>query len=369
MNENLVNFQFSAIEKRVMQTIPEPTQDTRNGKEWVSWGRDNAYPEYLYSLYTDVSTLKTIIDTTADYIAADDVIGNTPGFETIVNRKGDTWRNIIQWLAKDYLTFGGCTFQVVRNLKNEVAEIYYLDFRYIRTDKRNECFWYSEDWATKYVRSTKTIVYPKYIPGGTEPSSIVYIKNTTSTPYPVPRYSGAIKSCEIERRIDELHLNGLANGFLPSFMISFNSGMPTDEQKAQLEKDITEKFTGSENAGRVLLNFSNGKDNAATIEKVDVEDFGDKYQAAAKRSREQIYCSFGANPCLFGLNTESNGFSEIEFIEAFRLYNSTTIRSIQRTFGDAFDKVFQTKGSVTFKPFTLAPKEEDNNNNQTTNVQ
>lgn len=360
---------FAAIDKRIMETIPRPTQEVRSGKDYVYWGDDNLYGEYLFNLYVDVTTLKTICDQSADYVAGDDVIGNVPGMETTINRKGDTWRELIQWLARDWFVFGGCTFQVVRNLRGEISELYYIDFRYIRTDEHNESFFYSKDWAKRYVRTTKTIVYPKYVKDSNEPSSIVYIKNTTSTPYPIPRYSGSIRAAEIERRIDQLHLNGLANGFLPSFMISFNQGIPTDEQRDKIERDITEKFTGSENAGRILLNFSNGKENAATIESVDVQDYGDKYQAAAKRSREMLYTAFGANPCLFGLNTEANGFSEIEFLESFRLYNSTTIRSIQRKFGDVFDKVFGLKGAVTFKPFTLAPKEEDNNNNQTTNVQ
>lgn len=362
MDSNL-NLQFSAIEKRIIETIPKPTQDQRSGKDYVLWGDDGLYAEYLFSLYQDVTTLKTIIDGTADYVAGDDVLGNIPGMDVVINKKGDTWRELITNLSKDYLIYGGCTFEVIRNLGGKISELYYIDFRYIRTDKKGECFWYSEEYAKKYVRSTKTIVYPKYVKDGDTPSSIVYIKNTTSTTYPIPRYSGAIKSCEVEKRIDQLHLCGLANGFTPSAMINFNQGMPTDEQRAQLERDITEKFVGSENAGRILLNFSNGKENAATISKLDVVDYGAKYEAAAKRSREMIYTAFGANPCLFGLNTESNGFSEIEFIESFRLYNSTVIRSIQRMFADNFDKVFGVKGSITFKPFTLAPKENNDQAN------
>lgn len=355
-----MNLSFAAIEKRVVETIPVLTQEKSSGKDYIYYGQDNLYPEYLFGLYNDVTTLKTIIDGSADFIAGDDVIGNIPGFEVTINKRGDTVRDLIRWLAKDYMTYGGCTYEVIRNLKGEISELYYIDFRFIRTDKKNECFWYSEDYAKKYVRSTKTIIYPKFIKDGDAPASIVYIKNVTSTPYPIPRYSGAIKCCEMERKIDEMHLNGIANGFLPSYLINFCQGQPTDEQKAELEKNITEKFTGSENAGRVLLNFSNGKENAATIAKVDANDFGEKYQAAAKRSQTMIYTSFGANPCLFGLNQEANGFSEIEFTEAFKLYNSTTIRSIQRTFIDSLDKVFGVKGAITIKPFVLGNKEDNN---------
>lgn len=359
---------FSAIDKRIVENIPKFTQEQVSGKSWVYYGEDNLYCEYLAGLVESVATLKTIITTTADYITGDDVIGNVPGFETYVNKSGETWRELIKKCALDYQTFGGFAIQVIRNFGGQISELYWVDFRYLRTDKKNECFFYSEDFAKRYVRSSKTIVYPRYISGGDAPASIVYFKNSYSTPYPIPRYSGAIKACEIERRIDDMHLNGLANGFMPSFMINFNQGVPTDEQKVQLEKDIESKFCGNENAGRVLLNFSNGKENAATIQKLDVSDFGEKYKSAADRAREQIYCSMGATPVLFGLVTESNGFSDIEFESAFKLYNSTVIRSIQRSICDAIDRIFGKKQSITIKPFTFDLDNNQNNNTNNTTV-
>lgn len=47
-----------------------------------------------------------------------------------------------------------------------------------------------------------------------------------------------------------------------------------------------------------MLNFANGKDTAATVEKLEMTDFGEKYKAAATRSREQIFCAFRAVPSI-----------------------------------------------------------------------
>ena len=179
------------------------------------------------------------------------------------------------------------------------------------------------------------------------------MKNDVTYTYPIPRYSGAIKSCEIERHIDDLHLNSLENGFMPSYIINFLNGIPEDSQKDEIEKNVTEKFCGSSNAGRVLLNFANGEENAAKVEKLEVSDFADKYKAAADRSREQIFCSFQAIPQIFGLMTAATGFSEQEFKEAYKLYNSTVVRDQQRVIGDAFDKIFGTKNSISITPFVL----------------
>lgn len=353
MENTKIQLAFAAIEKSIVKNIPELTQDEYRNKDYIYYGSDNQYPEYLFGLYTDVSTLKTIVDGTAGYVAGDDAICNVPGFDTAMNKRGDTLRNIIKWCARDYNLYGGFALQVIRNLAGKVGEVYYIDFRYLRSDKKNESFWYSEDFNRKYMRTSKAILYPKFVSGGDAPASILYVKNDVTYTYPIPRYSGAIKSCEIERHIDDMHLNSLENGFMPSYVINFLNGIPADEQKAEIEKNVNEKFCGSSNAGRVLLNFANGKDNAATVEKLEVSDFADKYKAAAERSRSTIYESMQAIPQLFGNMDASTGFSEIEFKTSSQIFTSTVVRDQQRIFGDAFDKIFGVKGSITINPFTL----------------
>ena len=353
MENTAIKMAFAAIDKTIVSNIPVLRQEEYRNKEYIYYGTDNLYPEYLFGLYTDVSTLKTIIDGTANYVSGDDAVCNVPGFNQVMNKKGDTLRNIIHWCSRDYNLYGGFALEVIRNLAGQVAEVYYIDFRYLRSDKKNESFVYNEEFNKKYARSSKSILYPKYVPGGDAPASIVYVKNDVTYTYPIPRYSGAIKSCEIERHIDDLHLNSLENGFMPSYIINFLNGIPEDSQKAEIEKNVTEKFCGSSNAGRVLLNFANGEENAAKVEKLEVSDFADKYKAAADRSREQIFCSFQAIPQIFGLMTAATGFSEQEFNEAYKLYNSTVVRDQQRVIGDAFDKIFGTKDSISITPFVL----------------
>lgn len=353
MADNKIQMAFAAIDKTIVNNIPVLKQEEYRNKEYIYYGTDNQYPEYIFGLYTDVSTLKTIVDGTASYVSGDDAVCNVPGFNAVMNKKGDTLRNIIKWCARDYNLYGGFALEVIRSLGGQVAEVYYIDFRYLRSDKKNESFWYSEDYGKKYMRSSKAILYPKYIPGGEAPASIVYVKNDVTYTYPIPRYSGAIKACEIERHIDDMHLSSLENGFMPSYIINFLNGIPEDAQKAEIEKNVTEKFCGSSNAGRVLLNFANGSENAATVEKLEVSDFADKYKAAAERSRSTIYESMQAIPQLFGNMAASTGFNEVEFKTAWDLFNGTVVRDQQRVIGDAFDYIFGVKNSISINPFVL----------------
>ena len=122
---------MAAIDKSYVTNIPEPTEYAF-GKEYVYWGADNHYPEYLYDLYNDCNTLRTIINGTADYAQGDDVKVNLSKFEKSVNKKGDTPREFVNLLAKDYLTYGGFAFQVIKDKEGNINELYWLDYRYVR---------------------------------------------------------------------------------------------------------------------------------------------------------------------------------------------------------------------------------------------
>lgn len=349
---------FASINKEIDSIIPELNEVKQSGSEMVFYGNDNRYPDYLYGLYNDCTSLKTVVDGTADYVSGDDIVSNIPRMPVRINKR-DTWREFVILLARDYLLYGGYCFEVIRTANLEdIAELHYIDFRDIRSDEDNEVFYYNPDFKKRYVKSSKTIILPKFERDIKAPSAIVYVKNTKTTVYPIPRYSGALKCCEIERGIDEMHLAGVNNGFYGSYVVNINTGVPSQEEQDELEKDFNEKFCGAGNAGRFILNFSNGKDNAATLEKIDAVDFGDKYTAASKRSREQIYAAFRAIPALFGVMTETTGFSQQEFSEAFKLFNRTMVRPIQRSICDVIDYVFNQPQSITIKPFSIENNEE-----------
>ena len=138
-----------------------------------------------------------------------------------------------------------------------------------------------------------------------------------------------------------------------SYIINFNNGKPTDQQKEELEENVNEKFGGYQNAGRIVMSIIDNKENETTITKIDSEDFGTKYDSLAKRSRQEIFTAFRAIPVLFGLMTETTGFSEQEFNEAFKLYNRTQIKPVQNVICDTFNKIFSCENAVEITPFTI----------------
>lgn len=368
-------FSFAAIDSYLETNIVSPVEKVLAGRDMVEWGTRNAYPDYLLDLYNNVPTLRSIINGNIDYVAGDDVTIMSLQEEFTnqeMNMRGDTIREQVKDIAKDFEIYGGFALQVIRNLAGEVAEVYYIDMRYLRTNKEGDVFYYSEKWGKS--SRTDMVVYPAFLPKieweklsdeerNRHASSILFVKNVHTQVYPAPLYAASVKACEIERLIDEFHLSDINNHFVSSAIINFNNGDPGQEIKSEIERDFNEKFCGASNGGRVAFSWNPNKDTATDIVEFKMEDFGERYKALSQHSRQQIFTSFRAIPLLFGLTSEANtGFSTEEFEQSFKLYNRTQIQPVQRMICDAYDKIYGQRGVLTIRPFSLGGDTEDNVN-------
>lgn len=363
---NRAYISFAALDQYVEENIVSPREKRLPNRDFIEWGDGNIYPEYLLDLYNSVSTLRSIINGNVDYITGDDITIEPlrDGLQdNVVNTRGDLIAEQVKDIAKDYEMYGGFALQVIRGRDGKPSEIYHIDMRYLRMNKECDVFYYCEDWSKRGKKDV--IVYPKYMTNldwnsleddkkELHASSIVFVKNVRTQTYPAPLYAASVKACEIERCVDDYHLNAINNGFVASVVINFNNGQPDSKIMEEIEDNFTEKFSGHENAGRLCFSWNKDKEHATTIDTLSVEDFGEKYQSLAKHSRQQIFTAFRANPNLFGIPTESLGFSQEEYESAFRLYNRTQIRPVQRLIADTYDKIYQRKGVLTITPFSIA---------------
>lgn len=302
---------LGAIDKYLTSTVPSAEESTRPGQDLVTWGEDNLFPEYLNGLYQDVGLLKSIIVGCSDIALGNEV----RGLDYSLAKK----------LALSWFTYGGFAIQVICDRLGNVASLSYVDLRKLRTNSDCSEFYYSDNWG-KYT--TKYLKYPKYSKGS---SGIVYVKSSFEGTYPSPLYGAktTLQCCELQKEITNYHVASIQNGFSGGVVFQFSNGIPTDEQKAEIEKNILEKFSGSGNAGRILINFSDDLDHGLTLDQLDTVDYGEKYSNLQDHTREEIFTAFRATPNLFGIPTETTGFNDQEYQGAFKLFNRFTIRPFQ----------------------------------------
>lgn len=347
--------QLVAINPYLETHIVTGEESEARGHDYICWGADNDFPAYLRQLVDEVPTLGSVVNGCTDYCVGDGATLHVPApqGDGRMNTSGDSIDDLLRVAFRSWWIYGCVPIEVIRTAGGQLAEIYIDDGRYIRSDKENDRFWYSEKWGDKYSRKSKVVTMPKWMAGGLHDRSLFYVKNTDDRTYPAPVYGSALIACDLERRIARYHLNAIANGFSASYFINLNNGVPNPEQQDEVEKQVNQKFAGDENAGRVVVGFSDDRAHAPIFQKMDHDDWGTRYQELEKYSRAQIFTSFRANPNLFGLPTENLGFNNEEYATAFELFNRTMIRPAQRQILAAFDRILGADGAVTIKPFSL----------------
>lgn len=345
--EKAQNMQFSIIES-VTRDLPVMVEEKVAGRKYVNWGADNKYPDHLFNLYINSAILQSIINGTVDFVCGNGISSNI--LDGPINKEGEYIEDIVAKLVLDYLIEGGFAYNIIRSVEGNIAEIYWMDIRNTRLDEDETTVFYCDKW-NKYGH--KPIEYPIFDPTKNQKSSVFYFKGHISRGiYPIPKWIGAMAAVETSTEIGKFHLNNILNNLTSSAIISFNNGIPTDEEKRQIEKRMKDKFSGSDNAGKFMLIFNNDKEHDVTVARLNEDNMDQKFQTLSKSTREEIFISMRATPALFGLNPENNGFSKQEFLESFELYNKTVVKPIQKDIKRAFEKTYG-QDVLNIIPFSL----------------
>tara|TARA_R100000808_G_scaffold24862_1_gene58846 strand:+ start:2420 stop:4357 length:1938 start_codon:yes stop_codon:yes gene_type:complete len=354
----------------------------KDNKDYISFGADNLYPQYLIELFTGSGINGAIIKGVASMIAGDqndtcqglDVVDKDElegiqkeqflKFSKLLKTGS---RNTVKNLAFDLKLFGTCYVNVIWNkTKTAIAEIKHIPSQYIRSGKAdafgnvNE-YYYSYDWRNE--RKYPAHIIKAFNPEDrTETSQLLQIKeyNPQSFYYGIPDYVGGTDYIQLDMSIAELHLANIENNFMPSCMVNFANGIPTDEERQEVERRLNSKFSGSGNSGKLIITFNEGKDTAPEIVPLNTGDNDDKYQfLSSEVSRKILTAHRVTSPLLFGVKGDGSGFGNNadELRDSYSLFNNTCIKPFQMTILEGLDRLFRVNGidslDIYFK--TLKP--------------
>lgn len=321
-----------------------------NNREWVSYGEDNDYFQFLIDRYNGSPTNNAIINGISELIYGKGLDASDSG------RKPDAYAQMKSLFKKDDLRkatsdfkmMGQCAFQVIYSQDHQmINEVYHMPIETLRAEKCNddgeiEAYYYAKSWSD--VNANKET--PTRIPAfgfSNEGIEVLYIKPYRAGFYyysPVD-YQGGLQYCELEEEVANYHLNNIKNGMSPSMLINFNNGVPTEEERYIIENKVAEKFSGSSNAGKFILAFNDNKELAASIEPVQLNDASQQYQFLADEAMRKIMVSHRVtSPMLLGIKDQSGlGNNAEELMTASTLFDNIVIRPMQETILDGIDKI------------------------------
>jgi len=162
-------------------------------------------------------------------------------------------------------------------------------------------------------------------------------------------YQGGLPYAELEEEIANYHINNIQNGLAPSMLINFNNGVPSEEERRQIEMQIAQKFSGSSNSGKFILAFNDNKDLAATIDPVQLSDAADQYQFLSQEATQKLMVAHRiVSPMLLGIKDNTGlGNNADELKTASTLLDNIVIRPKQETILDGLEMILHYNDGVT----------------------
>jgi hypothetical protein len=332
-----------------LSTYTSPVVKEVRGKDFIEYGEDNNYFQYLIDRYNGSPTNNAIINGVSEMIYGKglDATNSNKKPNEYAQMKALFNNDCVRKLCYDLKLMGQCAVQVIYSKNRaKIVQLEHMPIETLRAEKCNEKgeiegYYYFSDWS-KYKRGNELKRIPAF---GTskEGLEILYIKPYRAgfKYYSPVDYQGGTQYAELEEEISNFHLNNILNGLAPSMLINFNNGTPDPEQREMIERRIYEKFSGSSNAGKFILAFNDNPETAASIEPVQLSDAHQQYEFLSNESSKKIMVAHRiVSPMLFGIKDDTGlGNNADELKTASILFDNLVIKSFQGLLIDAFDRI------------------------------
>lgn len=337
-----------------------------NREDWIEFGADNNYFQYLIDRYTYSPTNNAIINNIVKLVYG-------KGIKAL-----DASAKVMDWAQMMTIFDSDCTKKFITDLKmlgqyafqvhyskdrKTIIKALHIPIHLLRPEKCDadgiiQAYYYSDNWL-----DTKEYV-PKRIPAfgmSKEEIEILYIQ-----PYSVGLkyfslvdYQGALPYTVLEQDISDYLINEVQNGFSGTKIVNFNNSVPSEEEMDDIERRVVGKVTGAKGK-RVIVSFNSDEKYKTTVDDIPLNDAPAHYEYLSDECMRKIMLGHNVtSPLLFGISS-SNGFSSNadELKNSFILYYNMVILPFQEEILKGYDKILAYNG-ISLKLYfdTLKPLE------------
>jgi len=325
-------------------------EDTR--EEWVEYGENNDFFDFLIERHKKSTTNNAIINTITRLIYG-------KGLTALdANVKPNEYAQLITLISSDDIRknlgelkmLGQCAIQVHYSKKRDkILKAYHIPVNLLRAEKCNKDgditgYYYSDNWSdTRKFKPNRIDAFGF----GSGEVEILYIK-----PYSVGMkyysnvdYQGALPYCTLEEEISDYLINLTQRRFTPTLLLNFNNGTGTPQQQDAVHQSIKNKFTGSKGEP-YILSFNKNKESAATIDSIQLDSAPEHYSFLSEECLRKIMLGHQVtSPLIFGIAT-TTGFSSNadELKNSLTIFDNLVIKPFQELYIDAIEKILAVNG-------------------------
>jgi len=337
---------------------PDPHTLVTQTTKWLTNGPDNEYFFTVEKAYLGSPTNASIIDNYANYIVGEG-LEDTTGLIEVANYLSEEDQRLA---FTDFKMQGACAFQVIYNLGGGISKLYYVSTKTLAIDRQPditdepEAYWYSFDWLQK--TRFKPVRYAAFGKGENLETEILYIKRHSPQPlFALPDWQSGIQYAQTEEQLSNYYINHIKNNFSAGKIVNVNQGIPVnDEAQEEAEIAIKSQLTGTSNAGQIIISFNDNKDNATTVENIEITDAYSQFQFLSEECVNKIMLSHKVNDkSLFGF-VNGSGFSSTaeQMVQSMKILYRSQINPMRKILINGLSPVFKKispSSSLAFSDF------------------
>lgn len=337
------------------QEVTPPVFKADKKGEWIKYGDDNRYPNYLIDLYNESPKHNAVVTSKIDFVCGNgwkvnDTAKLSDKIELEkkvkkVNSLHESLDEVTFKVVSDWLLFGWYAVQVIK-AKNGQAYFYHLPVEKIRFHKDGKNVAFCEDWSVRKPQDHESFkIMPLY--NHTSPYDVSVFVYRDYRPgveyYAYPEYLACVPYLGVDREIAKFHLKAIQNGFLGGYLVNFVNGIPSVEEMEDIEDRVKDKLAGSDGE-RIVINFSDGPDKKAELIPLTPANVHEQFNTLNLTVQQEIFSAHRVDPMLMGVKTEGQLGGRTEIIEKSEFLDNTYIDPKQKKLEEIFNWILGVEG-------------------------
>lgn len=295
----------------------KPNVETKNKRyDYVMWGNDNLYPQYLLDLKENSPIHSVACDSTVTMSFGEGV--EIEGLGNVLISKMETISGLYHKILYDFYLFGGYALEVVWSRdRTSIASLYHIPFQKVRCghlgmdEKEPDTFFYCDNWSD--IRKNPIITYGEVNPDNKEQRQLFYYKRyvpSENDVYPITPYQSGIPAIVLEGEIFSYHQKALENNLTPNLFVSL-FGDATESERNRVKQELLDVYSGKDGQ-KLMLSFASSPEEAPQITPIQ-STVGDGYYVdTLGYASQSVLTSWQiSSPLLLGIHSfSSNPFSQ-----------------------------------------------------------
>ena len=344
MMDNIVILSFAEAK--------QPEYREKKGQGYIEFGDKNDYPQYLLGLYNKSAKHNAIVRGKVNYIIgngwqAEDGDAQADLFIKSPNPY-ESLADLTRKVSIDIEVFGGAYLEIIwSKVGGVLAEVCHIDYTKIRSNKENTQFWYKKDWNDRKEEPT---IIPAYNTQQRTGKQILYVKEYRPglDTYALPGYMGALNYIESDIEVSKHVLGNAQTGFSASKLITLPNGEPSPDEKRNIERRFSERFSGSDGK-KFILSFVQDSAKKPIVEDLGASDLSkEDFGVVDGLIQQNIFAGHQiTTPSLFGISVEGALGTRTEMRDGFEIFKNTYASDKQHFLESVFNQLATLRGATS----------------------